>query len=145
MWWSRTIAISWTRWPCASGTWPSAAWKPTAATTRTIIRQREARLERQRREWEEQQEFIAETEEFIRRNLAGQRTKEAQGRRTRLERFLQDEAIDRPIEHKQIRLGLTTHIRSGDLVLLTKDLVVGYDRPLFRCPDLKSGAASAWP
>jgi ATP-binding cassette subfamily F protein 3 len=99
--------------------------------------QREARLERQRREYEEQQEYIAETEEFIRRNLAGQRTKEAQGRRTRLERFLKDEAIDRPIVHKQIHLGLTTHIRSGDLVLLTKDLVVGYDRPLFRCPDLE--------
>ena len=99
--------------------------------------QREARLERQRREYEEQQEFIAETEEFIRRNLAGQRTKEAQGRRTRLERFLKDEAIDRPIEHKQLHLGLTTHIRSGDLVLLTKDLVVGYDRPLFRSPDLE--------
>ena len=99
--------------------------------------QREARLERQRREYEEQQEYIAETEEFIRRNLAGQRTKEAQGRRTRLERFMKDEAIDRPIEHKQIHLGLTTHIRSGDLVLLTKDLVVGYEQPLFRCPDLE--------
>ena len=99
--------------------------------------QREARRERQRREWEEQREFIAETEEFIRRNLAGQRTKEAQGRRTRLERFLRDEAIERPQEYKQIHLGLTTHVRSGDLVLLTKDLVVGYDEPLFQCPDLE--------
>jgi ATP-binding cassette, subfamily F, member 3 len=99
--------------------------------------QRAERQERQRKEWEEQQEFIAKTEEFIRRNLAGQRTKEAQGRRTRLERFRRDEAIDRPIEHKQINLRLTTHVRSGDLVLLTKDLVVGYDQPLFNCPDLE--------
>ncbi len=97
--------------------------------------QKEMRLERQRRVWESQQEFIEKTEEFIRRNLAGQRTKEAQGRRTRLERFLRDEAVERPQEQPQIRLGLTTHIRSGDLVLATKDLAVGYDRPLFYCPD----------
>ena len=62
--------------------------------------QREMRRERQRREWEAQQEFVAKTEDFIRRNLAGQRTKEAQGRRTRLERFLRDEAIDRPQDQK---------------------------------------------
>ena len=99
--------------------------------------QREARRERQLREWEAQQEFVGKTEEFIRRNLAGQRTKEAQGRRTRLERFLQDEAIDRPREMKQIRLDLTTEVRSGDLVLATRDLVVGYDQPLFASPDLE--------
>jgi ATP-binding cassette subfamily F protein 3 len=99
--------------------------------------QREARRARQRKEWEEQQEFVEKTEEFIQRNLAGQRTKEAQGRRTRLERFLRDEAIERPREQRQIRLGLTTQIRSGDLVLATKDLVVGYDQPLFYCPDLE--------
>ena len=99
--------------------------------------QREMRRERQRREWESQQEFVEKTEDFIRRNLAGQRTREAQGRRTRLERFLRDEAIDRPQEQRQIRLGLTTQIRSGDLVLATKDLAVGYDRPLFFCPDVE--------
>ena len=99
--------------------------------------QREMRRERQRREWESQQEFVAKTEDFIRRNLAGQRTKEAQGRRTRLERFLHDEAIDRPQDQKTIRLGLTTQIRSGDLVMATKDLAVGYDRPLFHCPNVE--------
>jgi ATP-binding cassette subfamily F protein 3 len=97
--------------------------------------QKEMRLDRQRQEWESQQEFVAKTEEFIRRNLAGQRTKEAQGRRTRLERFLRDEAIDRPQDQQQIRLGLTTQIRSGDLVLATKDLAVGYDQPLFYAED----------
>jgi ATP-binding cassette, subfamily F, member 3 len=99
--------------------------------------QKDMRLERQRKEWETQQEFIEKTEDFIRRNLAGQRTREAQGRRTRLERFIRDEAIDRPVDQKQVRLGLTTQIRSGDLVLATKDLVVGYDRPLFYCPDVE--------
>ncbi len=99
--------------------------------------QKEMRLDRQRKEWESQQEFVAKTEDFIKRNLAGQRTKEAQGRRTRLERFLRDEALERPQDQRQIRLGLTTQIRSGDLVLATKDLAVGYDRPLFYCPDVE--------
>ena len=97
--------------------------------------QKEMRLDRQRQEWESQQEFIEKTEDFIRRNLAGQRTKEAQGRRTRLERFLHDEALERPQDQQQIRLGLTTQIRSGDLVLATKNLAVGYDRPLFYAED----------
>ncbi len=97
--------------------------------------QKEMRIERKRREWESQQEFVEKTEDFIRRNLAGQRTREAQGRRTRLERFLRDEAIDRPQDRKQVRLGLTPQLRSGDLVLATKDLAVGYDQPLFFCPD----------
>jgi ATP-binding cassette, subfamily F, member 3 len=107
--------------------------------------QKDMRLDRQRLEWESQQEFVAKTEEFIRRNLAGQRTKEAQGRRTRLERFLRDEALERPQDQQQVRLGLTTTIRSGDLVLATKDLVVGYDRPLFECPDteIRRGARVA--
>jgi ATP-binding cassette, subfamily F, member 3 len=99
--------------------------------------QRAARHVRQLREWEEQREFVKKTEDFIQQNLAGQRTKEAQGRRTRLERFLRDEAIERPREERRIRLGLTTEVRSGDLVLATKDLVVGYDQPLFHSPDLE--------
>jgi ATP-binding cassette subfamily F protein 3 len=99
--------------------------------------QRAARQARQLREWEEQREFIEKTEDFIQRNLAGQRTKEAQGRRTRLERFLRDEAIERPREQRHIRLGLSTQVRSGDLVLATRDLAVGYDQPLFHSPDLE--------
>jgi ATP-binding cassette subfamily F protein 3 len=99
------------------------------------VLQRQANRERQLKEWEAQQEFVGKTEEFIRRNLAGQRTREAQGRRTRLERFLDEEAISRPREERRIHLGLTTAIRSGDLVLATKDLAVGYELSLFTCPD----------
>ena len=99
--------------------------------------QREARRLRQLREWRAQQEYVEKTEDFVRRNLAGQRTREAQGRRTRLERLLRDGAIDRPREAHHIRLGLTTHIRSGDLVMATKDLAVGYDKSLFTSPDLE--------
>jgi len=78
------------------------------------------------RQWEAQQAFIARTEEFIRQHIAGQRTKEAQGRRTRLERFMRDEAIAKPLETKTMRLRLPTPSRTGDMVLRAKDLAIGY-------------------
>jgi ATP-binding cassette subfamily F protein 3 len=100
------------------------------------VQQREERVERRQKDYQAQQEFIAKEEEFIRRNLAGQRTREAKGRRKRLERM---EKLDRPIEHKTLKLSLQTTLRSGDLVLATHDLVVGYPdgQPLFTCPDLE--------
>jgi ATP-binding cassette subfamily F protein 3 len=100
------------------------------------VQQRQERFERRQKEYEAQQEVIAKEEEFIRRNLAGQRTREAQGRRTRLERM---QKLDRPREHKTLNLAWQTTLRSGDLVLATHDLVVGYPdgEPLFTCPNLE--------
>ena len=88
--------------------------------------QRNERLERWRKEYEQQQEFIRETEDFVRRYKAGQRTKEAQGRETRLKTFLEKEALPPPPSDQRIRLPLRTDIRSGDLVLRTRRLLVGY-------------------
>ncbi|MEM7344914.1 MAG: ABC-F family ATP-binding cassette domain-containing protein, partial [Chloroflexota bacterium] len=98
--------------------------------------QRAERLERRQKEYEAQRKFIEKEEEFIRRNLAGQRTREAQGRRKRLERL---EKLDRVRHHKTIHLPLQTTLRSGDLVVATHDLVVGYPGhpSLFSCPDLE--------
>lgn len=100
------------------------------------VQQREERFERRQKEYQAQQEFIQKEEDFIRRNLAGQRTKEAQGRRKRLERL---EVVDRPVGQKGLNLPLQATLRSGDLVLATHDLVVGYPDgdPLFACPDLE--------
>ena len=105
----------------------------------SYTRQRQERLARRLAEWEEQQEEIAKTEEFIRRNMAGQRSREAKGRLRRLERLKGSELLTRPRERRTIHLNLTTDLRSGDIVLRTKDLVVGYDQghALFRCPDLE--------
>lgn len=79
-----------------------------------------------RKEYDRQQKFIRETQEFIRRYKAGQRTKEAQGRETRLKRFLETEALSSPPTEQHIRLPLHTDTRSGDLVLRTRKLVAGY-------------------
>ncbi len=100
------------------------------------LRQREERHERLLKDYEAQQAFIAKEEEYIRRNLAGQNTKQAQGRRTRLERLKRDQLIARPNDRKAMNLHINAGLRSGDKVLETKGLRVGYDDPLFQAPDI---------
>ncbi len=102
------------------------------------LQQRQERYERRLKEYEAQQEFIAREEEIIQRFMAGQLTRQAQGRLKRLERFKRDERVDRPRQEKTIKLRFQTPLRSGDKVVWSQDLVVGHDpaRPLFRCPDL---------
>jgi len=92
--------------------------------------QKAERLALQRVQYERQQLSIARTEDFIRRNIAGQRSREAQGRRKRLARM---ERIDRPTEVRSMDLTLGDVARSGDLVVGIYDLAVGYDPavPLF--------------
>jgi ATP-binding cassette, subfamily F, member 3 len=99
--------------------------------TKYLTLRAERYLERQR-QWEAQQAYISKTQEFIRIHLAGQRTKEAQGRRSRLERFMRDEAIAQPQDHQSISLDLVAPVRSGDIVLRSEELAVGYkaDEPL---------------
>ncbi|MDI3338924.1 MAG: ABC-F family ATP-binding cassette domain-containing protein [Sphaerobacter sp.] len=84
---------------------------------------REERRERLRKEYEAQQEFIARTEEFIRRYKAGQRAKEARGRATRLARL---ERIEQPRDHATLHVRLGPGLRSGKIVLSTHRLTVGY-------------------
>ncbi len=100
------------------------------------LTQREERHERLLKDYESQQAFIAKEEEYIRRNLAGQNTKQAQGRRTRLERLKRDQLIARPRDRQIMNLHINAGLRSGDKVLETKQLVVGYDEPLFQAPDI---------
>lgn len=89
--------------------------------------QRAERRERQRKEWQRQQQVIAKEEDFIRRNIAGQNTKQAQGRRTRLERMIKEGGlIDLPHEQRAIRLHMDARHRSGAIVLRSHDLAIGY-------------------
>jgi ATP-binding cassette subfamily F protein 3 len=99
-------------------------------------RQREERHARLFKEYEAQQAFIAKEEDYIRRNMAGQNTRQAQGRLKRLERLKRDDLVLRPRRHRDLGLRLSTTVRSGDLVLRTRGLVVGYEQPLFSAPDL---------
>ncbi len=105
------------------------------------VGQRAERRERQLIEYEAQQAFIAKEEDFIRRNIAGQNTAQAKGRRRRLERMKATDGavVDRPRELDTLKLKLDTNLRSGDRVLETHNVIIGYHddgKPLFAAPDL---------
>jgi ATP-binding cassette subfamily F protein 3 len=97
---------------------------------------RAERIARRQTEYERQQRFIAKEEDFIQRHIAGQRTKEAQGRRKRLERLARVERVRRD---KKVGLQIKSSGRSGDLVLGLYELAIGYDRraPLFTCDEIE--------
>ena len=110
--------------------------------------QREERYQRRLEEYQIQQEFIEKEEDYIRRNIAGQNTRQAQGRRRRLERMLEEVRLAPPRQARKLRFRLQAIGRSGDLVLRTETLSVGYHdegRPLFNAPDLllKRGECAA--
>ncbi len=104
------------------------------------LQQREERYKRRLAEFEAQNEFIAKEEEFIRRNIAGQNTTQAKGRQRRLSRLLEETRLLPPKRPpRKMAMSLRSELRSGDLVLRTFDLQVGYHdegKPLFYCPDL---------
>jgi len=103
------------------------------------LAQRGERYQRRLEEYQAQTAFIEKEEEFIRRNLAGQNTRQAQGRRKRLERLLEEARLTPPMEQRRLHLNLAPAARSGDLVLVTRAVSVGYadeGRPLFHVPDL---------
>ncbi|SRR5579875_2238545 len=87
------------------------------------LRLREERMERRQREYEAQQAHIAHTEEFIRRYKAGQRSREARGRQKLLDRL---ERVERPQDFPEMHFEFTPVVNSGEMVLSTQKLAVGY-------------------
>jgi len=103
------------------------------------LTQREARYERKIKEFKKQRTFIEKEEDYIRRNIAGQNTRQAQGRRTRLERLLKEAKLAPPRNAKRIHLRIQAGERSGDLVVRTYGVQVGYmddEKVLINVPDI---------
>lgn len=103
------------------------------------LAQREERYTRRLKEYRAQEAFIEKEEEYIRRNIAGQNTRQAKGRLKRLERLLKDARLTPPADARKWKFRLGKASRSGDLVLRTSDLCIGFagsSEPLFRVPDL---------
>ena len=80
-------------------------------------------LERERQKAEEQAAFVAKTEDFIRKNIAGQKTKQAQSRRRMLDKL---DRVERPEDiwarAERVRFRFAEAPRSGDIVLEAKAL-----------------------
>jgi ATP-binding cassette subfamily F protein 3 len=104
------------------------------------LHQREERYARRLAEFEAQHEFIEKEEGYIRRNIAGQNTSQAKGRQRRLSRLLEEARLLPPTHApRRMHMRLEPVARSGELVLRTYDLQIGYHdegHPLFYCPDL---------
>src|SRR5690606_23603614 len=69
----------------------------------------------------------------------GQNTRQAKGRLKRLERLKRDALIQRPRRRQNMHLNIASSGRSGDRVLKTEGLAVGYPdagEPLFYAPDI---------
>src|ERR687898_698309 len=90
--------------------------------------EREERREAQLRAYENQQHLIAKTEEFIRRNLAGQKTKQAKSRRKMLEKLERIDAVRHDQSSGDFRLQAIE--RTGNHVLTVTDLSIGYQDKL---------------
>jgi ATP-binding cassette subfamily F protein 3 len=86
--------------------------------------EREERRESQRRAYDNQQQLIAKTEEFIRRNLAGQKTKQAKSRRTMLEKLERVDAVRGDQSSGDFRLQSIE--RTGNHVLTVNQATIGY-------------------
>ena len=90
--------------------------------------ERQLALERQ---VAQQRAFIAKEEDYIRRNIAGQNTAQAKGRRTRLDRL--PRLSPPPGEGDAMSLRLEIADRGGDQVFVAEKLTVGVeDRTLVR-------------
>jgi ATP-binding cassette subfamily F protein 3 len=86
--------------------------------------EREEQREIQQRAYDNQQRLIAKTEDFIRRNLAGQKTKQAKSRRTMLQRLDRVEAVRGDQASGDFRMQDIE--RAGTHVLTVTEAVIGY-------------------
>ena len=112
--WCRTTARSSAPSAARSSSWRTGKFVRYPFGYDKYVVERDARLERARAEYERQKEHVDKTEDFIRRNLAGQKTKQAQSRRKMLEKL---ERLERPDDQWQhagkIGLRFPDRRRSG--------------------------------
>jgi ATP-binding cassette, subfamily F, member 3 len=105
------------------------------------IHQRIERHERLLKEYESQQEFIAKEQDYIRKHMGSRWTAQAKGRLKKLETMKKrGKVIQKPrATRKEMNLRIQAAMRSGDRVLMTKGVSVGYpdgNAPLFDVPDI---------
>jgi ATP-binding cassette, subfamily F, member 3 len=89
----------------------------------SFVDQRAERQLSQARAFEKQRKFIADEEDYIRRNIAGQNTKQAKGRRKRLERLPRLTGL--LSEEGAMALRFRAKERGGDQVLVAQNARVG--------------------
>ncbi len=99
--------------------------------------QRQANLERQLKEYKLQQAEIARQEAIIARYRMYNREKSIKAAESRERRLEKLERIEKPMSEQKVRFNFTARRRTGDDVLMVKDLKKGFEgRTLFEHLDL---------
>ena len=95
-----------------------------------FMEKKEAELEIAEKHFEQQQGYIRKQEDYIRRNIAGQNTKQARGRRTHLQKL---QRLERPLkDRRKVKFIFPETQRSGDTALVLDKVSVGWEGvPLF--------------
>ena len=88
------------------------------------VSQRNQRLKHQEREWRRQQEWIKKTQDYIQRNIAGQKTRQAQSRRRALARI--QPIAKPPSAGDRVRFRFMSSTKTGRYLLRARELRVGY-------------------
>ncbi len=97
---------------------------------------RAAAQTRTQKAYDQQRLYIAKQEEFIRRNFAGQKSRQAKDREKKLARL---KRLEPPPHAKNLTLQIHSSAPSGKYVIKLDGLEVGFDitsQSLFRCPNL---------
>ena len=76
----------------------------------------------QARQYEQQKKYIEETENFIRQNIAGNRSNLAKSRLKQLERM---EIVKKPSDQKSIKLSIEANKRSGNDIYILENVSYG--------------------
>ncbi|HJW73111.1 MAG TPA: ABC-F family ATP-binding cassette domain-containing protein, partial [Geothrix sp.] len=95
-----------------------------------FMEKKEQELALLERHYEQQQAYIKNQEEYIRRNIAGQNTKMARGRRTHLAKL---DRIQKPLQdRRKVKFSFPETQRSGDVALVLENASVGWGgKPLY--------------
>ncbi len=107
------------------------------------LKERAERLARQAKEWQLQSDWIEKQEDYIRRNIAGQKTKQAQSRRKLLARV---KPMERPkSSSERVKFKFVSPDRGGRYVLTTRNLTIGFaDTPLVRSINFEVQRGERW-
>jgi ATP-binding cassette subfamily F protein 3 len=97
-----------------------------------FMEKKEQELALLERHYEQQQAYIKNQEEYIRRNIAGQNTKQARGRRTHLAKL---DRIQKPLQdRRKVKFSFPETQRSGDVALVLENASVGWDGKALYAP-----------
>ena len=95
-----------------------------------FLQLRAERMEKMAIDYERQQEFIDRTQDFIRRNIAGQKTKQAKSRRKMLDKL---DTAERPeTDETFANFKLEAGPRSGAVALTADRVDAGFTEPIVR-------------